>query len=238
VDSDQNGALLRTRPWAPAAEDESVLAQGQASDPAISKLHEQQKEFNARVHEELEAIPVPTTLRDQILARRKIVTVPRWRSAQPLLAIAAALVILGVGLFYWMPSREDTSLAGFRSRMVGFAVREYRMDVFTNDFTEVKHFLAQQKKPADFSLPPGLAKLPLKGGAAMNWQGKPVSMVCFASAAKTTLYMFVLNEPLSSSSVRPEAVKGLNTVTWSTDGKTFLLAGRVPEASLAELVKS
>jgi hypothetical protein len=112
------------------------------------------------------------------------------------------------------------------------------MDVFTNDFTEMKRFLAQRSKPADFSLPGGLAKLPLKGGAAMNWQGKAVSMVCFDSAAKTTLYMFVLGEPLSTADVQPQPVKGLNTVTWSAGGKTFLLVGRVPEASLAELVKS
>lgn len=239
MDKQQKEALLRTRPWAPSAEDEHQLAEAQAADPALADAREQQQRFNTRLHEQLATIPVPSGLRDQILARRKVVPVSHWGSARPVLAIAAALLVLGVGLFYWNRPREDTTLAGFRSRMTGFVVRQYSMDLTTNDFRALKLFLAQSGKPTDFSLPRGLANLPLKGGAAMSWQGKAVSMVCFDWDAKETLYMFVLDEPLSTSdSVRPETVKNLNTVTWSSNGKTFLLAGRVPETKLLELAKS
>jgi hypothetical protein len=237
VDNSDKEALLRVRPWAPDREDEK------RQQDASPEVYQQQKEFNARVHDELAAIPVPTALRDQILARRKILRISQWHRATPVLAMAAALVFLAAGLFYWMRpqqnSTEDLTIAGFRSRMVAFAVREYRMDWFTKDLGVLKQNLAQKGGPAQFTLPPRLASMPLKGGAGLRWQGKRVSMVCFNWTPTETLYMFVLNEELADPSpLQPPFVKKLNTVTWKADGKTFLLAGRIPEDRLMELVKS
>jgi hypothetical protein len=233
VDDRDKEMLLRVRPWAADREDEE---QTKSLPPELVR---QQKEFNARVHDELAAIPVPTALRDQILARRKILRVSNWRRATPLLALAAAMVFLAAGLFYWLRPREDLTIAGFRSRMVGFAVREYRMDVLTKDLDVLKRFLAAKGDPAQFTLPPQLAKLPLKGGADLRWQDKPVSMVCFSWTATETLYMFVLSQALADpDALQPQQVRSLNTITWKADGKTFLLAGPIPENRLAELAKS
>src|SRR5262245_38445672 len=113
VDNREKETLLRARPWAPDQDDEE-------QDKEISpELLRQQKEFNARVHDKLTAIPVPTALRDQILSRRKLVRVSQWRRGAPLLAMAAALALLATGLFYWSRPTEDLTIAGFRSRMVG-----------------------------------------------------------------------------------------------------------------------
>ena len=232
--------LLRSRPWVKASEDEERAAKAAGNDPALSKFHQQQQEFNARVHDELVAIPVPKDLRDQILARQKVLRVPTstW-SAKPLLALAAALVLLGVGLFYWNRPQEDLSVAGFRSRMVKFVLKEYSMDRLTNDMTDLKNFLSSKGRPTQFVLPPELAKVPLKGGASLSWQGKPVSMVCFDWKGKETLYMFVLNEALANAAApQIKPVKNLSSATWSADGKTFILAGEISEPELAGLVKS
>ena len=81
--------------------------------------------------------------------------------------------------------------------------------------------------------------MPLKGGAGLTWQNKPVAMVCFNWTAAETLYMFVLGEALPDPNVlRPQVIKNLSTVTWIADGKTFLLAGPVSESQLAQLAKS
>ena len=73
----------------------------------------------------------------------------------------------------------------------------------------------------------------------MDWQGKPVSMVCFDWNGKETLFMFVLDEALANGATPQIApVKKLTTATWSADGKTFILAGEIPEKDLANLVKS
>ncbi len=233
MDNREKEALLRSRPWASDREDEE---QTRSISP---ELYRQQTEFNARVRDELAAIPVPTALRDQILARSKVVRVSNWRRVTPLLAIAATVALIAAGSFYWSQPKEDLTIAGFRSRMVAFAVREYRMDLLTKDWNVLKQFLAGKGDPVQFTVPPQLAKVPLKGGADLRWQDKRVSMVCFDWAPTVTLYMFVLDEPLSDPNLlRPLEVKKLKTITWTADGKTFLLAGRIPEDRLAELAKS
>lgn len=198
-------------------------------------------EFNARVHQALADIPVPPTLRDQILARRKTVEVPFWRQPQNIASIAAALLIIATGLIFLkrLP-QEDQTFGGFRARMVGFALREYRMDIHTNLLAEVQNFLAQNGAPAQFALPAPLASIPVKGGAKLAWQGKPVSMVCFTGSAGQTLYMFIIETALAASSAAsaPEVmtIKNLSTATWAADGKTFLLAAPMTADELGKLV--
>jgi hypothetical protein len=233
VDNRDKEAMLRARPWAPDQED-----QKQAQD-ASPEVYQQQKQFNARVHDELAAIPVPTALRDQILARRKVIRITQWHRARSILPMAAALVLLAAGVFYWLRPKEDLTIAGFRSRMVGSAVRVYEMDWSTDDLSVLKQRLAAKGTPAEFTLPPRLAAVPLKGGKAYTWQGKPVSMVCFNWTPTEILYMFVLGETLADpATLQPQLVKKLNTITWEADGKTFLLAGPISQEHLRELTKS
>jgi hypothetical protein len=233
VDKDAKEALLRTRPWAPDLEDEELAKE------TPREVYQRQSEFNARVHDELARVPVPTALRDQILARRKFVRVSNWRRAAPLLAIAAAVALIAVGSSSWLRPKEDLTIAGFRSRMSGFAIREYSMDWLTNDLSVLKQRLAEKGTPAQFTLPGALAAVPLKGGKSFTWQGKPVSMVCFNWSPTEILYLFVLGETLADpNALQSRPVKSLNTITWEADGKTFLLAGQIPEDRLKELTKS
>ena len=233
-------ALLRARNWSEKVRDAESSPEAAEGDAAGAQLQQHSEQFNARVHQVLAEIPVPPDLRDQILARRKIVTVPYWRTPRAI-AMAAALAFMATGLLFWTTARfrgEDRTYTGFRSRMVGFALREYRMDIHTNSLAGVQKYLAQQGAPAQFSLPPTLAQTPVKGGAALTWQGQPVSMVCF-DKLNTTLYMFVIEHgaaPVTNRVVAP--FKTVATATWSADGKTFLLTGEVPLAELELLTKS
>lgn len=226
---------IRSRNWSEKFKDESApeAAEGARSEDV---------EFNARVHQALAGIPVPPTLRDQILARRKIVAVPFWRQSRNIAAMAAVLLILATGLvFFTRLPGEDQTFTGFRSRMIGFALREYRMDIHTNELAEVRSFLAQSGAPAEFSLPAPLAQVPVKGGARLTWQGRPVSMVCFTGKAGETFYMFVIESALKAANASsiPEIAtyKRLSTATWSSGGKTFLLAAPITSEELEKLVK-
>lgn len=233
MDNQQKELLLRIRSWAPDAAGEEEATQ------LPRELAKQQKEFNARVHDELAAIPVPTALRDQILARRKIIRFSTWRKATPLLALAAAVLFIAAGIFYWVQPREDLTISGFRARMAGFAVREYSMDWNTDDLAVLKQQLSAKGNPAQFTLPPRLAAVPLKGGKSLTWQGKPVSMICFNWTTTEILYLFVVGESLADpSALQPQTVRTLNTITWQADGKTFMLAGKIPQERLHELTKS
>jgi hypothetical protein len=211
------------------------------NNPDLDQLQKASADFNARVHHALAEIPVPPELREQILARRKIIPVSGWRRHQALLRIAAAFLILGtLAAVFWRPGSEDKTFAGFRSRMVAFAIRQYSMDIHTNQLASVQGYLASRGAPAVFGLPAGLAARPVIGGASFSWQGKPVGMVCFKAVDGKTLYMFVVDSASVPGSVDFQASpqKSLGTVAWRSGGKTFLIAGEMPLHDLEQLVKS
>lgn len=237
-------SLLLRRPWVKeTAAEKNEIAASEANEPEMIEFRARAESFNARVHRELVEIPVPPTLRDQILARRNIIAVPFWRRQSAWIGLAAALVLIVTGVvFYARPPREDNTFAGFRARMASFVLRQYRMDVLTSDLGKLEAYLAQTGSPADIPLPPTLRTVPLKGGASLKWQGHPVSMVCFDWKGKQTLFMFVLEDagvsgrPSRNSKV--ELYKQLSTATWTADGKSFLLFGRIPADDLKALVTS
>jgi anti-sigma factor RsiW len=228
-------SALRTRNWSERVRNEET---GSAKDDSgLREVRERSGELNARVHSALGNIPVPEGLRARILASNKIVRVPFWRTPRAL-ALAAAMVVLATGLiFFATVPREDQSFAGFRNRMVGFALREYRMDIFTNDLSAVQQYLASKGTPSELKLPQTLAQAPVKGGAALSWQGKPVSMVCF-ERLNTTVYMFVVDKPTGAVEFAHQALpdKGVSTAAWTAGGKTYFLAAKLPQAELEQLV--
>ena len=230
--------LRRTRSWSSTVQSESDVE----TTPEEQRFKEQSDEFNARVHDAFESIPIPEGLRDQILAHGKIVPISGWDTRRQFLAIAAALVLLGTLAFLFVrPLREDRTFAGFSSRMVGFAVRQYSMDLLTNRLDAVQAYLAKSGAPADFTLPAALRAAPVIGGAKLSWQGKPVGMVCFSGQSGKTLYMFVIdsaNAAVSGAGPEFSTQKRLATAAWSAGGKSFLLAGDVPPDEIAGLVRS
>lgn len=250
IDRTLYARLLRSRPWIHPS-DEDAPASGPAEpNPEAAELRQRCERFNLQVREELRQIPIPAGWREKLTAAPTLaqpkpaepaLSRPRFRFEHRL-ALAASLVILGLGLFYWFrPPPEDLSLAGFRSRMAGFARREYRMDLLTQDLKALRQFFAQQGVAPDFDLPQTLSALPLKGGARLTWQGRPVSMVCFEWPRQQTLYLFVV-KPDSLEGKRPARTdlaeeKGLATAAWEQSGVLFLLAGPVPLTELEGLVK-
>lgn len=235
--------LLRSRNWSEKLRAEEFAPASHQNDPAARESHRQSEAFNAQAHRALQDIPVPAGLRDRILAQQKIVQVPYWRTPRAI-ALAAALAFMATGLTFWITApREDHTYAGFRSRMVGFAIRQYDMDLHTNQLAAVQSYLAEKGAPSNFTLPTTLAATAVKGGKSLSWQGKPVGMVCFG-LGNETLYMFVVEAPIpgnptnSTSPPQLAPFKGLATATWSSGDKTFLLAGEVPLEELERLVKS
>lgn len=202
-------------------------------------IEQQRERFDAKVRQELRAIQPPADLRDRILreaskgtATTKVVRFPLW----PVLAAAAALLLLAALTINFLPrGSEDRTFEGFQNRMASFAVRQYSMDIFTNDLAAVRTYMKQKDAPADFELPTPLASTPVKGGARLSWQGQPVSMVCFQGPAEKTLYLFIIESGAVASpptSPQHNTIKGLSSAAWNTSGKTYLLAADLPEPQL------
>jgi len=198
-------------------------------EPALGQWLERQRSFHDAASRSLRSIPVPVTLRNQVLASRKIVRPAQWWR-HPLLWSAAALFLLFAGVNHWRSDAPpEDSLRTFRSRMVGAVLRQYTMDIVTNDMTQVRSFLATRNAPADYSLPDKLRRLPVSGAGVLSWQGQKVSMVCLDSAQHGTLFLFVVDR--ASLSEGPSAardfqpVSKLATVSWATGSQVYVLAG-------------
>jgi hypothetical protein len=142
-------------------------------------------------------------------------------------AAAAVLIFLGLLMFRQQPQAED-SFATFRSRMVQSVLRQYRMDIMTNDMGHIRQFLADRQAPANYTLPAGLARLPAMGAGVLSWQDRKVSMVCLDSGEKGTLFLFVVDK--ESVKRPPEGrvsakVKEMDTIAWTEAGEAYVLVG-------------
>lgn len=198
-------------------------------DPALREWLEKQRVLQNAVRRNLRAISVPANLRKQILASRKIIQPLSWWK-HPMLWSAAAMLMLLCGVGLWLSDAPDqNNLATFRGRMVGAVLRQYTMDIVTNDMNQVRAFLASKNAPADYTLPGKLASLPVSGGGILSWQGQKVSMVCLDSLKQGTLFLFMVDDStLKEGTVGMrefEQVNKLSTVTWNTNGRTYVLAG-------------
>jgi hypothetical protein len=197
------------------------------ADSELKAWLENQRATHAAIRAHLHKVFVPPDLRWQILAGRKAVA-PRWRRPEFLVAAAAIALLCVLSAFWFWHSEDEETFAAFRSRMVRFAVREYRMDIETNDMATVRQFLASKGAPADYEVARGLAVLQVAGGGCLRWRNNPVSMVCFRSGA-SMLYLFVLNRTAVDDPPpnTPQGVKlrGLATVSWTSGENTYVLAG-------------
>jgi len=204
-------------------------------DPALQEWLDAQKTFHAGATAAMNAIPVPARLQQRLAARARIISPPWWRQP-PVWAAAAAIVLLGTFLALQFQPAPPGNFPIFRSRMVGIVLRQYTMDIVTNDMAAIRRHLAAQNAPADYSLPPGLSVLPPSGAGVLSWQGERVSMVCLNGGKEGTLFLFVASAsdvtgpPMKSREFAQ--VNALATVSWIDRGKLYVLPGEAGTEAL------
>jgi hypothetical protein len=208
-------------------------------DAALSDWWRTHQAFQATLRQSFRQLPVPTHLAGRIIAGRPLTpkSAHWWR--RPAWLAAAAVIVFLLGLAVFQPhvaQNTPADFAIFRSRMVRAVIRQYTMDIQTNNMTAVRSFLDSRRAPADYSLPPLLAQLPVSGAGVLKWQGEPVSMVCLDSAGQGTLFLFIVNAAAvpKAPPTAPEyaQVSKLMTASWTSGGKTYLLAGNGGKESL------
>ena len=113
--------------------------------------------------------------------------------------------------------------------MVSGALREYGMDIKTNDMRVVRQELASRGAPADYVVPRGLGRLRLTGGGRLTWRSNPVGMVCFNRGDNQMLFLFVLKRSALKdpppATPRLAKVNELLTASWTQGDETYVLAG-------------
>jgi len=186
------------------------------------------------IQDRLKQIAIPAGLKEQILAEQtaqlKVVTIPRSSWLKPVLAIAAVIILLLSIASRWLPLGTDNE-STYRNRMVSTALRNYGMDIETNDMGQIRAFLAQKNAPSDYALPAELQKLECVGAVVLRWQDRPVSMICFRTgrplaAGETSDFFFFVTDlgSLAESSPTLKQVNKLMTASWTAGDKFYLLA--------------
>jgi hypothetical protein len=240
-------ALSAWRPGLPVEADPEIRAALDLArtDPELGRWQAEQETFHAGMTRAVRQSPVPPDLAARILAARKTArprfAFPTHPDMWALAAAAAVLIALAAFRTFGPASTESTApFDTFRARMVRTVLREYRMDIVTNDLATVRSFLTRNQSPADFQLPPRLAALPTLGGGLLQWQGRGVSMVCLDGGNLGTLFLFIAPADSMSSGLPtapvPAEISRLATLAWSDSGRTFVLAAHAPAEALRQLL--
>jgi hypothetical protein len=231
-------ALESARPYAPPA-------QGQDKpDPALARWFQDHCSSYLSIRDKFVNIPVPQGLEEKILAGvppydRRVVEFP----TRVFLRAAAVLVLcVAVAALFWRSHGRQDDFRIYRSRMARTALQSYGM-VKSHDLQMINLFFAAHDAPADYVLPEGIARARPVGCAVVQWQGRPVSMLCFRSGQplppgqESDLWLFVVDKSSvrNGPPARPPVIAQVNRLTtaaWSQDGKTYILAGAGDEEFL------
>jgi uncharacterized membrane protein YbaN (DUF454 family) len=223
--------LLLYRPGTADAEDPQIVAAVELArrDPGLARWFERHCAFQEAMRAKLRQIEVPAHLKAALLAQQNIIRPPIWWQRPVWLAAAAAVVLfLGLAAIWLKPANPD-GFANFQARMVSTALREYRMDLVTNDMRQLRQFIAGKGAPSEYQLTKGLETLQLTGGGCLQWRSHPVAMVCFNRGDDQMLFLFVmkrsaLKDP-PAETPQVSKVTELQTVSWTRGEYTYVLAG-------------
>ncbi|HXF09584.1 MAG TPA: hypothetical protein VN625_02285 [Desulfuromonadaceae bacterium] len=244
--------LLLYRSSADAADPQMAEALALAKqDPELARWLEHYAAGQEQVRSQFRAIQPPPALKEQIIsehaARSKAKT--RRDRVVSLAAIAAIIVAFVFMGHFWsnQPKYEtvSNSLENYQVRMVSIANAGYAMDFTSGDLAQIQSYLSQQKAPADYALPGPLQKATATGCAVQDWDGKKVSMICFATGKPLPvgqpgdLWLFVadrssIQQATTASTPQFRQVGTIITATWSQGDKVYFLGTAGDESTIRQ----
>lgn len=220
------------------------------ADAELNTWFQQHCAFQNAASSAFNGIAVPEGLKEQILSERKAhLTLTSRRRA--LVAACAVVIIAFCGFLtfrtIWPPQPAlDYTFGNFHTNMIGVIVRYPKMDILTNNVNAIRSYLANQGQ-SNLVSTPDVAKIAAMpniagtGGKALDWQDKQVAMICLnsgknADPKKPDLFLFVVNNSDIKGPPGPTPVvtqdikgvvsgKGIVSGSWTSGGKTYILAG-------------
>lgn len=208
-----------------------------AADAVLGRWWKSQRNFDARMSLGLEAVPVPASLPERILAGRKATPVSFWRRPVAqwnrewrVLAIAAAVVVLAsVGAAVYL-ARPAPSFAEFRQQLIAeHWGGQPHLDFESTNLMSIRGWLGDRQAASDFNLPPPLQPLEIHGCRVLEHEGQRVSMLCIADGPRH-LHLFVMNnsrfrELPPETTPDAERCGPWQTMAWRQGDRTYVLTG-------------
>jgi len=207
-------------------------------DPELQKWFAEEQALDSQIQSKLRsAVAVPRDLKSNLLAQRKIIRPVSWwfqlMNFQPMKLAAAAAVVLLIGLAaFLLPPPKPTQLTLFREKMVRYSMQEHGHVTFESpDIAKIQQWLQARGADANFELPAGLQGKPAHGCRVVDWNGQKATMICFVLDDGEHMDFFVMDRaglPGLPENGAPQfaSANNLTTVTWTKDGKVYLLAGK------------
>jgi hypothetical protein len=207
------------------------------SDPELTRWLDAHCARHEALRSGFRKITAPAGLKEQIIAEQAAKERPGLRRRRLVLAAAVVVAALVILTPLWLSHRskgEADHYANWRDSMASIALRDYRMDLVTNNPAAIRAFLAQKEAPADYVLPAPLEQTAVTGCAIEYWRGLKVSMICFrtgkplAHGKQSDLWLFVVdraavrNAPPADEH-RFDQVSRLGMITWTAGDKLYLL---------------
>lgn len=249
TDLETKKILLACRPGSADASDPDVVAALELirQSPALQIWYADHCAVQEKIRVQFNHIVVPEALKEQIISEHNAELLAVRVRRRTMVAALAVLVLVGIVGAVWLSGRkqipDELSFATYQKRLVSTVLRSYGMDVETNDIAQIRSHFAQHDAVSDWELTKSLEKAECTGCGVLKWQGKPVSMVCFRTGKpleagqESDLFLFVIER--SNLREAPEttepvfaSVNKMTTVSWTSGGKTYVLAAVGNEALL------
>lgn len=240
MDSKEAKRILQSyRPGMSADEDPRIAEALELTkrDPILAAWLAEECALHEAMAAKFNEVPVPGDLKDRILAERKVMAPAIWWRSRTALAAAAALIFLVAVAGFFFRSMAGSELRAYRTDMVQFVADLYKMNARATNWDELRHSLARQGWPSDFTVPDSLRAVRLEGGCMTYWREEKVSLACMKTAEDRGLWLFVIpRAALGSAAETPSPqfakVGKLSTATWSSGDKTYLLASEADTEAL------
>jgi hypothetical protein len=240
--------LLPYRPETAATDDPQTAAALALAkrDPELARWLEKHCARQHMLREKFRQIAAPVGLKEQIVSEQKAQSkIISWRRNTALATAAAMAALIVLTLFWFRPREKDDTFAVYQNQMAGVALRGYAMDLATDNPTQIRAYLAQNRAPANYDLPASLQKVAVTGCAIEGWQNVKVSMICFRtgrqlpSGQSSDLWLFVIDRAAMKDAPAANArqfirVNKLMTATWTQGDKLYLLGMEGDESALRQ----
>ena len=209
------------------------------SDLELGAWLKKRTAFDEQVAEAL-AASIPAGLRESILQNAKRPAKRSFRWVLPMLAAAAAAVVVGWTMLWpvnsSMPGWQAESLAAVTKVEYGVS----RVDHLSRDIEAIKRMLVADQSPTPVRLPGTVGTMPVLACKRIRVAGRPASIICFEIEPGTEAHLVVVdNTGLLDlpPQLQPQfkTSKNWNMASWSDGSQTFLLATTADEAALKKL---